>query len=808
MSGEIFRKQKQTKETKMRIEKQLFDKSTITDAYQKDAAVTAGAKCLQYYMESNYAVEIGSDALVRLSRISPQMPEPDFELKSEEEINGMGKIARSKYKSKVEKFIKDKTGRWFEENEKTVKLNVEGIVNQKAEFQSEIRKKVAGREDILLEKAAYYEEQDETKKAQMAYDFVEKNISEASEYANPEDYKDVYSYAVDRADAMRLALMSGDIADEELLKQIGEHEKKLQVLCGRKEALASIKSLFSSNDLRDKNISENIRLMFDQINQMDAIVEAEGEALEELVVSKLEQREPVEIDEENQRKARLSRYVSANDLEEFRYKVAKDLRKKTFEKGTLNSQKAEFELEKKTEWAKNLMEANKKKAREMSIKNEVVRGVNHDEEKLSVASYKRVVTLAEAVKYKMISNGYVTYIPLENHPGLYVLKQTLPVEADVKLEVKPFGMTKYNPRRAHNTLVRHIVTILEKASKETDEEAMNNLAQNAELLASASSLERYLAYLGLSEDELSEDEVEDIKHAIIYIKQNNPFEDRTILPISEFILRAREFEKNRDKYKAKCKETIVASGKNSPFSNLVLEQTSGYLRDKYMKNGEFTAEFDSLLDQCFAEMTIEKDKQLEVFLALKNLSSDSEVIPVINECRNNSDMYMKFSVTDDNLNQEGKFMSMEYKFKSFADEKNKAFYYDYLNKYFPEFYKEVTSIEDPVKQKNKLIDRMKEVTTYEYHYIPKIGENENEILTVEGFAPETSQFFVTPLTMDAAIGTYNKKTGEKPKAISELFKQYKTISSVEKYYNNDKCIITDDKSFLVSILKYIFWSID
>lgn len=113
----------------------------------------------------------------------------------------MGKIARSSYKSKVEKFIKDKTGRWFEDNEKTVKLTIEGIVHQKDAFQSEVKRKVSAREDILLEKASYYEEQDETKKAQMAYDFVEKNISEASKYANPEDYKDVYSYAVDRADA-------------------------------------------------------------------------------------------------------------------------------------------------------------------------------------------------------------------------------------------------------------------------------------------------------------------------------------------------------------------------------------------------------------------------------------------------------------------------------------------------------------------------------------------------------------------------------------------------------------------------------
>lgn len=35
-------------------------------------------------MESNYAIEIGTDALVHLSRISSQMPEPDFELKTEE----------------------------------------------------------------------------------------------------------------------------------------------------------------------------------------------------------------------------------------------------------------------------------------------------------------------------------------------------------------------------------------------------------------------------------------------------------------------------------------------------------------------------------------------------------------------------------------------------------------------------------------------------------------------------------------------------------------------------------------------------
>lgn len=165
----------------------------------------------------------------------------------------------------------------------------------------------------------------------------------------------------------------------------------------------------------------------------------QGEALEELVASKLEQREPSEINEGDKRKARLSKYISSNDLKEFRYKVAKDLRKKNWEEGTLNSQKGEFELEKKTEWAKKLMMGNKKKARDISIKNEVISGTVHDEENISMASFKRVVTLTDVEKYKKASNGYLTYVPLAEHPGLYVLKQTLPVVAEIVKRYKPIS---------------------------------------------------------------------------------------------------------------------------------------------------------------------------------------------------------------------------------------------------------------------------------------------------------------------------------------------------------------------------------
>lgn len=210
MADEIFKKRSMTKETQMRIEKQLYDTSTITDKYVKgessQGAVTAGVKCLQYYMESKYAMHMRTDVLVRLSRISSELPEPDFEFKSQEEIDAMGKMAGNKYKSKVERFIKDKTARWFKENERTVKSSIEGVAKEQNDFNKEVKEKVCATPDTIQKKASYYEETDEVKKIQLAYDYVEHVISGAAEYVKAEEYKDMYSLAVDRADAMRLQM--------------------------------------------------------------------------------------------------------------------------------------------------------------------------------------------------------------------------------------------------------------------------------------------------------------------------------------------------------------------------------------------------------------------------------------------------------------------------------------------------------------------------------------------------------------------------------------------------------------------------
>lgn len=809
MPGEILKERRKTKENQIRIEKQLFD-NTVNDAYQKGdlslGAVTVGVKCLQYYLESKYAVRLGRAGLVQLSRISDNIPEPDFELKTSEQLNAMGKIARQRYKSRIDDFIEKKTGRWFKDNRKTVELNLEGLSQEAHDLRKKAKALVKDNEDVKLKRNAIDHSETLLERDEHAESYVEYTVSEVAKHVNPEEYKKYYSYAVDRVDAMRIVLALGSAGNEELLRQVEEHEMKLQNICSKMMALNSSEALIkelSSDDMSVKNAVDDLKV---KLIAMDKIVELEGEVLEERVAAFFEGRAPEEVTEGNHRGVRLKKYVSAAFLSDYRYKVAEVLKKHKWAEGTLNGEKGEFEVEIKNQLAKEFIQQKKKRARDISIKHQAVKDAVINDENESFASLKMTVTIDDAIKYKSVSNGFITYEPLEENPGLYVLKASLPTEDTLTMDNKPFGIVKINPRRCHNIFMKHMVTRLDFIANEKNDKKRWNLENQLSEYKYAETVEEYAAVFHLDVNKLSSEDVEDIKSVICYIKQYRPLDRDIFEGMTNYIDRCNTFDAEAENLRDKLKNMVLSAGRTKTGLRVEDVQACEYLLRKYMRDAESKQAFETLLDKCMAKLVLTRELEYKKFMEIKSLDPDSEVVPVLDECRSNAMFVTAVArnresyLSPDELSK--KYARMQFMY-SVWDKKDE--YLEYMKERYNDFYNKLKKLDkDSPEYKQRFELYMTYISTYEYHYIPKLGETENEVITVEGFAAETKDAFKSPVTMNPAIGIYRKKPGEERGRMIDRNRQaFEPIETVTEYYKQDKGVITDDLNLLMSFAKML-----